>query len=317
VKRTLARRLRCLAPACALGAAWFLLGALCAQADEATLLHVRAFTMSADHRTLRVGDKLHIVVDLQVDETVAQCTNVLLPDFYGFDSLGDERRTYTRPAGSDCSEIVTLSPTVAGWRTIAPATLDAVDANTSQPSHFSTNTVTVDVLDAPLQTGTILRNTLVQMLKAVIILLLMTIVGVGVYWGFRRTLPGFGAVRRIARQPMQPAEEEAAEASAPPAPPLDESARWAAVAAALSAQPTRQSVLAVRTILRDRVRAREDEVFGELLARVASTTDPALLDVMRTIERAAFIDDANLPATVRDAVRALERLADKPQMLSS
>jgi len=273
--------------------------------------------MRADRTELRVGETLHLTIDLQVDDTVSRCTNIELPDFYGFDSLGEEERNYTRPIGTDCTEILTLSPTVAGWRTIAPAILDAVDADTARPMRFSTNTVTIHVLDAPLQTGVILRNTLVEMLKTCIIIALMVIVGGGVYWGFRQSLPGFAAVRRMTHPPAPDRAEVPAEEAAPAPPPVDESARWAAVAAALSAKPTRQSIAAVRTILRDRVRARDDEVFGELFARVAPTTDPALLDVMRSVERAAFIDDANLPSAIEDAVHALERLADKPQMLSS
>jgi hypothetical protein len=295
-----------------------LLGCLLAGAPVAAdmgPLHVRDFTMRADRSELRVGETLHLTIDLQVDDTVTRCSGIVLPDFYGFDSQGDEERNYTRPIGTDCTEILTLSPTFAGWRTLAPATLDAIDANTARPMRYATNTVTIHVLDAPLQTGVIVRNTLVEMLKACIILVLMASIGLGVYWAFRQTLPGFAAVRRLTHPPAPERHEE--EVSQKAAPPVDESARWAAVAAALSAKPNRQSIVAVRTILRDRVRARDDEVFGELFARVAPTTDPALLDVLRSVERAAFIDDANLPDAIEDAVRALERLADKPPMLSS
>jgi hypothetical protein len=130
------------------------------------------------------------------------------------------------------------------------------------------------------------------------------------YWALRRVLPGFAPVRRI-----EPRENFSDISSESPVP-IDEAERWRAVVVMLSAQPTRKNVIAVRVILRDLAHARADEAFGELLARVAAHTDPAMLDVMRAVERAAFIDDEHLPEAVRDAIRALRQLAYKPQALA-
>jgi hypothetical protein len=296
--------------ACALLASAALLIGLrgVANADPPQWLHVRRFVMHVDRAQVRVGESFHLTIDLRTDEPATNCNSVILPDFYGLDSLGDERRTYTRAGGTDCTEVVTLSPSAPGPRTIAPATLDAIDANTSRPSRFSTNTVTMQVLRAPLAAKTILWNTVVQMLKALVVVFLGGAVLIVGYWALRRVLPGFAPVRRIESQ-------EAEVAPSRPAP-VDEAERWSAVVAMLSAQPTRKNVIAVRVILRDLAHARDDEAFGELSARLAASTDQNMLEVMRAIERAAFIDDEHLADAVRDAIRALKQLAYKQQALA-
>jgi len=281
-----------------------------AVADQPEWLHVRKFEMRVDRAQPRVGESFHLTIELRTVEPKTNCNNVMLPDFYGLDSLGDERRTYTGADGTDCTEVVTLSPTAPGVRTIAPATLDAMDATTSRPSRFSTNSVTIEALHAPLRTETIVWNTLIQMLKAAVVAILGVAVLIVGYWALRRVLPGLGAVRRIEPREIPP------DHPGPHAAPIDEGERWNAVIAKLSAQPTRQSVLAVRVLLRDLARARDDEAFGELLARVAANTDPRILDVMRAIERAAFIDDEHLGEAVRDAIRALKQLAHAQRALT-
>jgi hypothetical protein len=280
-----------------------------AAADGPEWLHVRSFVMRVDRAQVRVGESFHLTIELRTNEAKTNCNNVMLPDFYGMDSLGDERRAYTRPDGTDCTEVVTLSPTAPGVRTIAPATLDAIDATTSKPSRFSANSVTIEALHAPLRTETIVWNTLIQMLKAAVIVILGVALLVVGYWALRRVLPGFASVRRI--KPTEKPSDPLAHVA-----PIDEAERWRAVIAKLSAQPTRQSVLAVRVLLRDLAHARDDEAFGELLARVAANTDPRQLDVMRAIERAAFIDDEHLAEAVRDAIRALKQLAHKQRALT-
>ena len=131
---------------------------------------MRTFAMRADRTQVRAGESFHLhEIELRTDEPATNCNNVTLPDFFGFDSLGDERRAYTGARGTQCTEVATLSPTAPGERTIAPATLDAIDATTGRPSRFSTNTVTIHVLHAPLRTETILHNTVVQMLKALVV----------------------------------------------------------------------------------------------------------------------------------------------------
>lgn len=271
-------------------------------------LHVRSFTMRADHTQVRPGETFHLTVELRTDEAIPRCNVVTLPGLYGFDSLGEERRGSVRPEGTTCTAIVTLSPTEPGERTIPPATLDAIDAATNTPSRFSTNTTTIKVLHAPLGGAVILRNTVIQMLKAfVVIALAGALLAVG-YWALRRVLPGFASVRRI-----EPPEDIAARTSGVPP---DEREQLRAIVEVLAEQPTRQNVLTVRMIIRDMTHAREDEVFGELLARTAANLDPALLDVMRAIERAAFIDDEHLAEAVRDAVRALKQWTYKYRALA-
>jgi hypothetical protein len=276
-----------------------------ANAQQTPVFHVRYFAMRADRAQVRVGDSFHLTIELRVDETTTHCDAINPPDFYGFDSLGAEQHISTRPAGTTCIEIITLSPIASGEHIIPPATIDAIDGATRTPSRFSTNTVSINALHATLHTATIVRNTVIQMFKALVVLLLALALIRTAYWALARMLPGFAAVRRI------PHANNTADAAQPA--PIDERERLRTIVEVLAAQPTRRNVLAVRMILRTMVHARDDEVFGELLARVTAGVDPALLEVMRVIERAAFIDDEHLPEAVRDAVRVLKQWAFKQQ----
>ena len=73
-------------------------------------------------------------------------------------------------------------------------------------------------------------------------------------------------------------------------------------------RPSRARVSVIRSLLRERLGARGDETFGDLVGRGAGADEPAILDALRLVERAAFIDDADLSRAVLDALPALEAL---------
>jgi hypothetical protein len=251
-------------------------------------LHVRSFTMTADPQSLRVGDTLKLRISIRVDENVPQLSNVTLPELSGFDSLGDERECVSNGLGTQCQETIVLSPTVAGDRTIAPTTLDAVDARTNKPSRFETNTVKIHVAGVPANLAAPLFESLV---KPLAILVAVAAVAWLLLRPRRRTMPA------AAPKPIPPA---------PPPPPQDP---LPGLIASLRADRSRARVHALRDELRRRAGAKEEETLADLIARRAARDDANLATALRAIERAAFVDEADLDAAIDDALPILDRLA--------
>jgi len=257
-----------------------------AGAQQLARLHVRAFTISVEPATLRVGETLQLRITTRVDENILQLDNVTLPDLSGFESVGDERRCGTSGRGSVCVETMTLTPTGPGDRTIGPATLEAIDArNHDKPSRFATNVVRVRVTPVPEP-----NSLLFWFLKSFAVLASVAIVGYALLWGFRRRVP---------RPP---------DAVLPEKPPVKVTDPLPELLSSLAAEPTRPRVLAVRAELRRRAGAREDETLDALLLRGAAGGDPSLAGALRAIETPAFVDDRYVASEAQRALPILERL---------
>lgn len=277
--------------AAGLAAALAALATALAPAGAQTLetLHVRSFAMSTDKTSLRVGETFHITLAAHVDEPVVALDNLTLPDLAGFDAYGDERRCAASARGSDCTEIVTLRPTVAGERTIAPATLDAIDARNRKPSRFATNTLSLHVAEALPPLGEIppaLATLAANALRLALVLLLVSVAVLALLWAYGR--------RSTARP-------EHVSTSPPPEPP-DPGARLRALAERLEREPTRASAVALRAALRESVGAREDETLDDLRARHANGNGPQTLAALAAVERAAFCEDARVADAAREAL---------------
>ena len=255
-----------------------------AAAQTLSRLHVRDFGMTAAPATLRIGETLRLRIVVRFGDSVTQVDNLTLPDLSGFDSLGDERRCTSARGASECTEVITLSPTVAGDRTIAPATLDAVDATNGKPSHFATNAVTVHVIGAPIPVAQPLFD---RLLKPLVILVVVGAAAYALLWGFAR--------RSRAPQPRVPV---------PPVVPAPDVDPWPELIARLRRDRSRTAVVALREELRRRAGAKDEETLTLLLAR--RPADPWLNGALRAVERAAFVDDADLAAAIDDALAALE-----------
>ncbi len=267
-----------------------------ASAQTYETLHVRRFTMSVDRTTVEVGEPFHLTIAAHFDEPVTQLDNLTLPDLSGFDSLGDERRCVATSAGSDCVETLTLAATVAGVRTIAGATLDAIDARTGKPSRFTSDPVTVTVTGTtfldPL--GGLVSGLLYTAVRAFLILIFVAAFAFAVAWAismWRKPPPR----PRVAVSPRV--------APAAPPPPPDPNAALRALADALAHDPTRANALRLRQAMRATMDARDDETFGDLAARGAA--DPPRLAALGAVERAAFCEDERVPDAVREALPSL------------
>jgi hypothetical protein len=266
-----------------------------ARAQALQSVHVRAFSLSADRDTMRVGEQVHIAITIRVDEALETLDNVNLPEFFGFQILADERRLSSGPSGTTYIETITLSPTEAGTRRIGPVVLEAVDASTRRPSRFGSNTIEIRVLSAP---APVLSGPWPRIVQTVALIAGLTL---GLILFLRLRKPQLSRVSRIEPAPSS--------VPAPSDPMPSEAERWRALVDALADHPTRENVIAVRTLLRQQAGARDDETFGDILARQATRVKPELLETMRAVERAAFIDDQNLAGAVREAVSALRRYA--------
>jgi hypothetical protein len=250
-------------------------------------LHVRSFAMSADPQSLRVGETLKLRITIRVDENVLQLSDVTLPDLSGFQSLGDERQCVSAGHGTQCVETMTLTPTVAGDRTIGPTTLDAIDARTDKPSRFATNVVKIHVAGIPANLAAPLFDVLLKPLA------ILVLVGAVAWWVLR---PRRRAAPVATPKPLVPPQS--------PGPPQDP---LPGLIAALRGDRSRARVHAIRDELRRRVGAKEEETLADLIARRAGNAN--FIDALRAVERVAFVDDADLDGAIDDALPILDRLA--------
>jgi hypothetical protein len=271
-------------------------------AAQLVRLHVQSMALSADPARVRMGDVLRLIVRVRVREAVARLDNVTLPNLTGFDVLGDERRCAPqRGGGSECSEVLSLSPSASGPRTLGPVLLDAIDARNGKATRFASNVVRVSVggPSALANTGAVARELWSEIGDALgfvgaLALIAIAIIGLVLFSRRRR------ARRPVAAEPVQQVQAASV---------IDDDARWRTMLSNLRVRPSRARVEAVRTVLRERIGAREAETFGDLVARGAQMEEPSAMEALRLVERAAFVDDDHLPQAVDDAMPALESIA--------
>ncbi len=245
--------------------------------------------MSVDRDHLRVGERFHLTIAAHVDERVLELDNVTLPDLSGFDAEGDERRCRADGRGTDCSETLTLVPTVTGDRTIAATVMDAIDGRNGKPSRFATNTIELYIADAPFAFPAWIWAVLWSIVLAILPLGFVILAAWALIWGFgRRT-----AARAIV--PVAP--------SAPAA--IDPDARLRDLVATLAREPSRTAALAVRAALRARIGARADETFADIAARRQIVDRERVLAALAAIERASFCEDARVGEAVMEALPSL------------
>jgi hypothetical protein len=250
--------------------------------------------MSADRVTVAIGEPFHLTISAHVDESVPELDNLTLPDLSGFDSLGDERRCVATSAGTDCVETVTLAATIAGQRTIAGATLDAIDGRNGKASRFTTDPVSILVtgpVPAPIgDTPSNLTALFFSFAKSATIFMLVVVAVLALTWAFF-------SKRGVVVQP--------ASVPAPVPPPPDPRSRFRELIDALVREPTRSNALRLREAMREAMHAREDETLADLDARAAGTPDDRA--ALRAVERAAFCEDARVVDAVREATPFLIR----------
>jgi hypothetical protein len=269
-----------------------------ASAQSLARLRVRSFEMTADRLNVKVGETIHLRITALLGGHISRLNNVTLPNLAGFDLLGDERSCYPdTDGGTRCVEAISIAPQQTGDLTIAPATLDAIDARTGKPSRFATGNLAIKVEtdgDSWLSSWLAALSGLIWPLLRIAGVVALAALALGaIAWAF-------GRPRRP--KPAPPPAVPVAEVAQPA--PLED---FGLLIARLAADPTRANVVAVREALRARIGATPDETFGDLLARGAAGEDRELLAAMSAIERATFCEIQRLPEAIQDALRVLHR----------
>ena len=108
-------------------------------------LTVTQLTLAADTSTPRIEVPFHLIVTAHVRERISELDNLDLPILAELELLGDEHTMVAERGGSTYRETIAVVAHHSGAITIAPVTLDAIDARTGKPTRFSSNTLTLRV----------------------------------------------------------------------------------------------------------------------------------------------------------------------------
>jgi hypothetical protein len=268
-----------------------------ARSQNLARLTVESFTLSSDTARPQIDVPFHLIVTLHVRERVLEIDNLELPILAELELLGDERQTSAGPHGTLYRETITVAAHRTGTITIAPATLQAIDARDGKPKQWYTNALRLQVGGVSRE---ILRNdehAALAVLGAVLRALL---------WA-----AGIACVAAIAvlvfrrRQPPLPLP------SAPPVPepsqaPRSRREQLQDALTVLRADPTRAAAVRVRSAIWRMVGATDGETLADVLHR-PEASDPRMRSLLIALERGAFTYDDDLDAAIRDACSALER----------
>jgi hypothetical protein len=268
-----------------------------ARSQNLARLTVESFTLSSDTARPQIDVPFHLIVTLHVRERVLEIDNLELPILAELELLGDERQTSAGPHGTLYRETITVAAHRTGTITIAPATLQAIDARDGKPKQWYTNALRLQVGGVSRE---ILRNdehAALAVLGAVLRALL---------WA-----AGIACVAAIAvlvfrrRQPPLPLP------TAPPVPepsqaPRSRREQLQDALTVLRADPTRAAAVRVRSAIWRMVGATDGETLADVLHR-PEASDPRMRSLLIALERGAFTYDDDLDAAIRDACSALER----------
>jgi hypothetical protein len=292
-------RIRRLAAALAAFAAFALATNATGRAQLLQRLTVQSFALAADTDKPQVDVPFHLIVVLRVRERVTAIENLELPILAELELRGDERRLESVPAGTLYRETIAVVAHHGGTIAIGPAVLQAVDARDRRPKQYSTNglTLTVTGSSAPVPG---IENPLEGIAQL----------------AFRLSLWIGGLVCAIVVVALifrrRPAPPPVRAALAEPAPPVlqlrSQRDELLDAATVLRAERTRATAVRVRMLLWRMVGASEGETLADVLQR-PQAENPAMRELLRALERAAFTYDDDLSAAVDAACGSLERYA--------
>ena len=284
---------------CALALALIAASIVSASAQSLQRLTVTQLTLAADTSTPQIEVPFHLIVTAHVRERISELDNLDLPILAELELLGDEHTMVAERGGSTYRETITVVAHHSGAITIAPVTLDAVDARTGKPTRFSSNTLTLHVAGPAAAVATTVDAwQAVQSVFAVLFRALLWVLGIGV------VLFVFAAL--IRRRPVKaPAPVVTL---APPKPVIvDPKARLREALAVMRSDRTRAGAMRARSIVRRMVGATDAETLADVLRRPLAT-DRDMRDLLRALERAGFTHDADLGVAIAAAIAQLERM---------
>ncbi|MGC2129043.1 MAG: hypothetical protein WA629_03000 [Candidatus Aquilonibacter sp.] len=269
-----------------------------ADAQSLQRLTVTQLTLAADTRTPQIEVPFHLLVTAHVRQRIAELDNLDLPILAELELLGSERTTVASRSGSTYRETITVVAHHSGTITIAPVTLDAVDARDGKAKRYFSNSLTLHV--AGPGAAIVAADDTWQGMRALgeallrVLLIFVGIVGVV-----------FLVVALIRRRPA-PAAPLVTLAPAKPVVRNPKEALHEALET-LRRERTRAGAMRARSIVRRMVGASEAETLADVLQRPLAA-DPSLRDLLRALERAGFTYDADLNVAVAAAIAQLERM---------
>jgi hypothetical protein len=264
-------------------------------------LTVQSFDLSSDTANPKLEVPFHLIVRVHVRERVASIDNLELPILAELELLGDLRGIRTSPSGTDYTETIAVVAHHTGKISIAPATLQAIDARDRRAKEYSSNGLTIDVgggaLDPFAGSKRYLRTAIHWFVGAALWAggLLCVVALVALIFHHR-------PVKAAAPPPQVPA----------PAPPraVPQRSRRDQLSDALivlRAERTRGAAVRVRSAVWRMIGASDGETLADVLGR-PDAADARMRSLLRSLERAAFTYDADLSPAIDDACASLETM---------
>jgi hypothetical protein len=239
-----------------------------------------------------------LIVTAHVREHVTELRNLDLPVLSELELLGDQQTLLSTRDGTLYTERIRVVAHHSGTITIAPVTLDAVDARDGKAKQYSSNSLTLVVgggISAVARNFDI-TGALIAALRWFLVIAVVLVV-----------------VRLLRRRRKAPAVQvlPAAKPVAAPAPPARVTTREQRLRDArtvLAANRTRSAVLQVRTAVREMVGANDAETLADVLRRT-NEDDRTMRRVLIALERAAFTHEDDFQAAVDDVLARLDEAA--------
>jgi hypothetical protein len=278
-----------------------LCAAFCSVASAQSLqrLNVTQLTLAADTSTPQIEVPFHLIVTARVRERISELDNLDLPILSELELLGDEHMVTAARGGSTYRETITVVAHHSGTITIAPVTLDAIDARNGKPTRFSSNPLVLHVAGpSAAVVATVNAWQAIGSLFAALLRVLLWVLGIGV------VLFIFAAL--IRRRPAQTPSPVVT--LAPPKPVIvDPREQLREALAGLQRDRTRAGAMRARHIVRRMVGATDAETLADVLRRPLAT-DRDIRDLLRALERAGFTYDADLGVAIAAAIAQMERM---------
>jgi hypothetical protein len=265
-------------------------------------LTVQSFSLSSNTTNPQLEVPFQLIVRVHVRERVASIDNLELPILAELELLGDERGVRTSPSGTDYTETIAVVAHHTGKISIAPATLQAIDARDRRAKQYSSNGLIIDVGGGALDPFAGSKRYLQS----------------AIHWFVRATLWVGGLICVVAlvalifhHRPVKaaPPPQAPAPAPAPAAPQRTRRDQFSDALTVLRAERSRDAAVRVRSAVWRMIGASDGETLADVLQR-PDATDARMRSLLRSLERAAFTYNADLSPAIDDACASLETMLE-------
>jgi len=264
-----------------------------ARAQSLQRLTVTQLTLSADTTAPQIEQPFHLIVTATVRERISELDNLDLPILAQLELLGDSHTLIAGTSGTMYRETIEVVAHQSGSITIAPVTLDAIDARDGRAKRYSSNSLTLQVGGGIAQLTPRSGGARVPWIPVLFGIIAATVCWIVLTLRRRKPAP-------IVAPPP---------AALPVALPVkrDPRARVREWLTLLQARPDRQGAMNLRSVVRRAVGANDTQTLADVLQRPLAQ-DPAMRELLRALERAGFTHESDVPAAVRATIAHLEEM---------